>query len=271
MIRSGAVNNYDAIIKATTEGKTVHCSLIHKGPCLGFCWGKASNVFKNNFFTYFMVHALPILLSKQRMREFVKNPGPNTLKLIKNLAKSMLFICGSAFLMRYFICLSRNALDIRSTMATGFLGLAFTTFLEPDGRRQEFAIFTMPKFLDALWNFFRLRTEMAHTLKYGENLFFGLAMGLLVYFYNQGGNSIRPMYRKMLKHLWGDCQCTVDLLYYSSAIYSNTESLNSFGYLFQYRGVQCSIFISMRKFIPFPYLHNRCHVFTSLYLSLIHI
>eukprot|EP01016_Furgasonia_blochmanni_P022017 TRINITY_DN2409_c0_g1_i13.p3 TRINITY_DN2409_c0_g1~~TRINITY_DN2409_c0_g1_i13.p3 ORF type:complete len:125 (-),score=0.18 TRINITY_DN2409_c0_g1_i13:547-921(-) len=72
MIRSGAVNNYDAIIKATTEGKTVHCSLIHKGPCLGFCWGKASNVFKNNFFTYFMVHALPILLSKQRMREFVK-------------------------------------------------------------------------------------------------------------------------------------------------------------------------------------------------------
>lgn len=56
-------------------------------------------------------------------------------------------------------------------------------FLEAEGRRQEIALFIFPKCLETAWNLLHKR-GLVSAVKGWELLVFGLAMGILNYYYH---------------------------------------------------------------------------------------
>eukprot|EP01016_Furgasonia_blochmanni_P050089 TRINITY_DN7683_c0_g1_i2.p2 TRINITY_DN7683_c0_g1~~TRINITY_DN7683_c0_g1_i2.p2 ORF type:complete len:151 (+),score=4.82 TRINITY_DN7683_c0_g1_i2:392-844(+) len=123
----------------------------------------------------------------------------------------MLFICFTSLFKRYARCKVNQLngkIDIFWPITVIFMTLLTTTWLEPYERRQEFVWFVLPKFVEAVWNFFRLRMEITHPWKYGENVIFGLAMGILLYYYNHEPTSVKRYMYSIFSKLWGKLQCS---------------------------------------------------------------
>jgi hypothetical protein len=126
------------------------------------------------------------------------------LSLLKNLARSCLFMAFYVTTFRYLTCKLKNyrgKLDRWNVMIAAFL-CTFGILWEPRGRRVELALYLLPKFLEALWMFLEKR-GLAITFKYGEVLIFCVAMGILMYCYQNEDKAIKPTYLSMFKRFWG--------------------------------------------------------------------
>ncbi len=53
---------------------------------------------------------------------------------------------------------------------------------EPESRRSEIALFILPRFFETLWNYFK-RRRMVKPIPGGELIIFGIAMGIINYYY----------------------------------------------------------------------------------------
>jgi len=83
----------------------------------------------------------------------------------------------------------------------GFI-CTFAILFEPSHRRTELALYLIPRFLEAFWTFLEKR-GFVQSVQYGEVFIFALAMGIIMYCYQNEEKSIKSTYLSMFKRFWG--------------------------------------------------------------------
>ena len=159
---------------------------------------------------YIPIHIVPFLLFKRKklMKKYSQtlcSPLPELFKLAKSYTKSVLFAASYTGLLSLFLCLFKNlAGDVNGVRvippAAFFSGVAL--MFENSTRRQEIALFLVPKVLEA-FHLLAKRRGFNAKVPIGEALIFGLAMAIIGYFYQFGAEHIKPSYYSACKKVIG--------------------------------------------------------------------
>ena len=78
-------------------------------------------------------------------------------------------------------------------------------FWEPAGRRTELALYMFPRLMESCYlildkyGYLKKASALAH----GEVIIFALALGMIMYFYQNEERNIRSTYLNMFKSFWG--------------------------------------------------------------------
>ena len=126
-------------------------------------------------------------------------------QLAINLAQSCLFMASYVAIFRYMMCFFKNTrgkIDRWNIMLSGFL-CTFSILFEPASRRTELALYLIPKFLETCWMFLDNRS-LVRAIPHWEVVTFCLAMGILMYCYQNEQKAIKPTYLSMFKSFWGE-------------------------------------------------------------------
>jgi len=158
---------------------------------------------------YIPIHIVPFLLFKRKklMKKYSQtlcSPLPELFKLAKSYTKSVLFAASYTGLLSLFLCLFKNlAGDVngRITPPAAFISGVALMF-ENSTRRQEIALFLVPKVLEA-FHLLAKRRGFNAKVPIGEALIFGLAMAIIGYFYQFGAEHIKPSYYSACKKVIG--------------------------------------------------------------------
>ena len=106
---------------------------------------------------------------------------------------------------RYMTCVMKNyrgKIDRWNVMIPGFF-CSFAILFEPAYRRTELALYLIPRFLEAVWMFLEKR-DLVKVVKHWEVVVFSLAMGILMYCYQNEEKAIKPTYLSIFKSIWGE-------------------------------------------------------------------
>ena len=85
----------------------------------------------------------------------------------------------------------------------GFLS-GFGLLWEPPSRRTELALYFLPRFLEGVWQFSKKRQWVRPNIKYGEVMLFSVAMGIIMYCYQNEPQNIKKTYLSIFQKFWGD-------------------------------------------------------------------
>ena len=94
----------------------------------------------------------------------------------------------------------RKRIDRWNVIFAGFFG-TFALFFEPSHRRTELALFMIPRFLEAIFLFLH-KKRLVLNVEYGEVLLFSVAMGIIMFFYQNEDKNIKSTYLSLFKRLW---------------------------------------------------------------------
>ena len=128
------------------------------------------------------IHLVPLLIFKgKRIR---KEPGKVLKSFLKGFMRSVMMLSVYCMIFRYGLCQTKNLrqkVDSLNPIIAGF-SATFSILWEPANRRVELALYLVPRFLEALWNFF-LRRGIVKNIRNGEVIFFSVAMAIICYCY----------------------------------------------------------------------------------------
>lgn len=77
----------------------------------------------------------------------------------------------------------------------------FAIFFEPPYRRTELALYMIPRFLEAIFLFLH-KNHLVLNMEYGEVMLFSVAMGIIMFFYQNEDKNINSTYLSMFKKFW---------------------------------------------------------------------
>ena len=123
---------------------------------------------------------------------------------MKNIIKSSLFISCYVAVFWYFCCRFRNwrhRTDKWNVILASFL-CSFAVLFEPAHRRTELALYMFPRFLESLFLFLEKRGYIK-SIANGEVLVFAVALGIIMYCYQNEERNIKSTYLSMFKKYWG--------------------------------------------------------------------
>lgn len=75
--------------------------------------------------------------------------------------------------------------------------------LEVESRQKEIFLFVLPRIIITAWNFLKRRKIITHTLPFGENLLFGLGLGVVLDFMRKESPEIKSAIKSSLMFLTG--------------------------------------------------------------------
>ena len=197
--------NYEDWINHVATKKHIHCKHLHSYSCETNGLRKFWVVFSSVYKFYVPIHVLPVLIWKRN--RLTREPLKILKNCIKNILQSCLFISTYVALLWYFMCKFRNwryTTDKWNVIYAAIicnLGLLW----EPAGRRTELALYMFPRLLESCYLFLdragylKWITKMAD----GEVIVFSIALGMIMYFYQNEERNIRSTYLNMFKSYWG--------------------------------------------------------------------
>ena len=184
------------------RGEYVPCSVIHDHSCEWNALKKFLMVFNMAYKFYIPIHVLPALIFKRQ--KLTKEPLKILRSAIKNIIKSSLFISVYVSSFWYFICFFKNKrfkTDKWNIIFASFI-CSFAVLFEPANRRTELALYMFPRFLESLFLFMEKRGYVK-SIPNGEVLVFAIAMGIIMYCYQNEEKNIKSTYLSMFKKYWG--------------------------------------------------------------------
>jgi len=183
--------------------KWIDCSIYHPGhTCLEEAGKRWLKVAKNTYRYYLPIHLIPFLLFK--LKHLKKNPKATISKALLHYVKSICFMSTYIAILKYTLCAAKNVrgrIDEFNATTGAFLA-AWSVLFESETRRVEIALFIMTRFFETLWNYLKHRGYVKAVWS-GENIVFGIAMGIIAYFYHCEENAIKPSYLAVFKRFWG--------------------------------------------------------------------
>eukprot|EP01016_Furgasonia_blochmanni_P014035 TRINITY_DN1725_c0_g2_i14.p2 TRINITY_DN1725_c0_g2~~TRINITY_DN1725_c0_g2_i14.p2 ORF type:complete len:232 (+),score=1.00 TRINITY_DN1725_c0_g2_i14:603-1298(+) len=135
-------------------------------------------------------------------------PPPRPVKVLLkatwNCTRSILFIAVFVFLIRGTLCMYQKITNKTDPMIAfwggGIPNLA--TLIETPARLKELAIFALPRFFDATWKLLKLKGWVS-PIPHAENVIFGIAMGMIFYYFQNDKAAFKGAYYSFLKKFWG--------------------------------------------------------------------
>ena len=104
---------------------------------------------------------------------------------------------------RYMLCFFKNyrkKIDRLNVILSAFI-CTFAIFFEPSHRRTELALYMIPRFLEASFMILQ-KYGLMRSIEYGEVLVFAIAMGIIMYFYDNEGDNLHSTYLSLYKRFW---------------------------------------------------------------------
>ncbi len=122
---------------------------------------------------------------------------------MKNILRSSLFWAFYVALFRYFLCFFKNfrrKIDRYNVMMSALI-CTFAILFEPSHRRTELALYLIPKFLEVIYMFLQ-KKGFLRTFEYGEVILFSIAMGIIMYFFQNKDFTLNSTYLYLFKRFW---------------------------------------------------------------------
>ena len=151
---------------------------------------------------YIPIHLLPALIFKRK--KLLKEPLQIIKSVVKNVVRSSTFISAYVALFWYLICRFKNIrrkTDKWNIIFSSFF-CSFVILIEPAHRRTELALYMFPRFLESLFLFME-KYGYVKSIANGEVLVFALAMGIIMFCYQNDQTNIKSTYLSMFKKYWG--------------------------------------------------------------------
>ena len=117
--------------------------------------------------------------------------------------RSSLFWATYVAIFRYSLCFFKNKrrkIDRWNVILAAFV-CTFAIFFEPSHRRTELALYMIPRFLEATFLFLH-KHHLVLSVEYGEVLLFSVAMGIIMFFYQNEDKNINSTYLSLFKRFW---------------------------------------------------------------------
>ena len=115
-----------------------------------------------------------------------------------------MFIATFVSVFRYMLCFTKNTrqkVDRWNVVLASFTcGFAF--LFEHKSRRNELVMFMLPRVLESMY-YLAMEYGFAKAVKMGEVLVFAICMALLMYFYENRPDQIKPTYHDLLRRFFG--------------------------------------------------------------------
>ena len=124
--------------------------------------------------------------------------------ILKNILKSCAFISVYVATFRYMLCITKNSrgkVD-RWNVIMACIASSFAMLFEAKSRMREVMFYMVPRALESLYNLM-VQKGMARHFMYAEVLVFALSMALIMYYYENYPENIKPAYRSILKKFFG--------------------------------------------------------------------
>ena len=185
------------------NGGFIDCCHIHEGTCNYEAYKRFITVFKLAVKFYLPIHLVPALIFKRK--QLTSKPLEVLKSFLKGFIRSVLMLAVYCTIFRYGLCQFKNMRhknDKYNPIVSGFLA-TLTILFEPASRRAELTLYLVPRFLEALWNFF-LRRNIVSNIKNGEVILFSIAMSIICYCYQNEEDCIKPSYLGIFKKFWGE-------------------------------------------------------------------
>ena len=122
----------------------------------------------------------------------------------KNIVKSATFIGLYVAAFRYMLCITKNSrqkIDRYNHIMACFVS-SFAILFEPQARMREIMLYMVPRAFESLYNWALERGMVKHFV-YGEVLVFALAMALIMYYYENKPENIKPTNLRLLRKFFG--------------------------------------------------------------------
>jgi len=181
----------------------IDCKVFHPGTsCEMEAIKRWFKVFRATYKYYIPIHLIPFLLFK--LKQVRKEPKKTISRAFLQYIKSICFMASYIAILKYTLCAAKNIrhkVDEFNGTLGAFLA-AWSVFFETESRRVEIALFIMTRFFETLWNYLKHRGYVKPIWS-GENIVFGLAMGIIAYFYHCEETAIKHSYLSVFKKFWG--------------------------------------------------------------------
>ncbi|CAD8112016.1 unnamed protein product [Paramecium sonneborni] len=180
----------------------VECEDFHDGTCLYASFIRLLQLIPKSYKYYIPIHLIPFLIFKRK--RVMQRPVKTISVAVYNYGKSVLFVSLYVAICKYALCKLKNIRQkvdgLNPALAASVACSAL--FLESEGRRQEIALFIFPKSLETAWRLLKKRGYVS-SIKGWELFLFGLAMGIINYFYHYDDAAIKSTYLTIFKNFWG--------------------------------------------------------------------
>ena len=185
------------------NGGFIACKHIHDNSCEWTALIKLWTIFNKAYKFYIPLHVVPVLLFKRhRLRQ---EPTKTIKQTVKNIMMSSLFLSTYVAVFRYLLCVFKNArgkVDRWNLVGAAFF-CGFAVIFENEPRRNELALYLLPRAFEALWNY-GVKQGKLRNHKNGEVLVFAICMSFIMYCYQNAQEHIKPAYLSMFRKFWGD-------------------------------------------------------------------
>ena len=124
--------------------------------------------------------------------------------IFKNIVKSASFIGLYVATFRYMLCITKNSrqkIDKWNPIAACFV-CSFAMILEGRSRGREIMLYMIPRVFESLYNY-AVERGMAKHFVYGEVLVFAFSMALIMYYYENRPENIKPTNLSLLRKFFG--------------------------------------------------------------------
>ena len=104
---------------------------------------------------------------------------------------------------RYMICFFKNRrrkIDRWNIILSAFFS-TFAIFFEPSHRRTELALYFIPRFFEAILSYLQSR-GLFKSFEYSEVFLFSIAMGIIMFFYQNEEKNLNSTYLSIYKRFW---------------------------------------------------------------------
>ena len=192
------------IIEHAIQTGVFECEYYHYGPCLIFALDRFFKVAKFSSKFFILIHLIPLLLFK--LKELKDNPKVTLYKAFIKFLGSVMYLSSGLGIIYFTICCLKNygakVSKYNFAIATG-IGCFFGSLFETEGRREELALFVLPRFLESIWKYLKHR-RLVGEIKGGENMLFAFAMGSICYYFHKNSKCIKHSYYSLLKQFFGN-------------------------------------------------------------------
>lgn len=191
------IPHYDRFVPCEAAG-------FHEGPCVPYL---AKDMFLNWLATakmYVPIYTIPLLMWKRE--KLATAPFPTLTRYFQSIFNSGMLLGTYIFFMKGTMCSYRH-LEQRNGFkggrmhwSAGVVGGALTgtgVLWEPEGRRQELAIYVLPQTLIVIWNKLK-QYGLAKTIPGFNSIIFATAMAVFMKWHSKYPEQLKPWMRGML-------------------------------------------------------------------------